>query len=100
EQVEQELGRQEALRAHAQESLATLRVAIAAKESAREALHRLEREREGYGAGVRSLFSPHATTEVTGVIGTVADLPDRPPRLQPAGEALVGRRLQWVVVER
>ena len=100
EQVEQELGRQEALRAQAQESLATLRVAIAAKESAREALHRLEREREGYGAGVRSLFSPHATTAVTGVIGTVADLLDVPPGLEPAVEAVLGDRLQWVIVER
>ena len=100
EHVEQELGRQEALRAQAQESLATLRVAIVAKESAREALHRLEREREGYGAGVRSLFSPHATTAVTGVIGTVADLLDVPPGLEPAVEAVLGDRLQWVIVER
>jgi len=100
EQVEQELGRQETLRAQAQESLAALRVAIAAKESAREALDRLEREREGYGAGVRSLFSPQATGAVSGVVGTVADLLEVPPGLEPAVEAVLGDRLQWVIVER
>ena len=100
EQVEQELGRQETLRVQAQEALATVRVAIAAKESAREALSRLEREREGYGAGVRSLFSSHAASPVTGVIGTVADLLDVPPGLEPAVEAVLGDRLQWVIVER
>jgi len=100
EQVEQELARQETLRVQAQESLATLRVAIAAKESAREALVRLEREREGYGAGVRSLFAPQAATAVSGVVGTVADLLEVPPGLEPAVEAVLGDRLQWVIVER
>jgi chromosome segregation protein len=100
EQVEQELGRQELLRAQAQESLATMRVTIAAKESAREALGRLEREREGYGAGVRSLFSSQAGAAVSGVVGTVADLLEVPPGLEPAVEAVLGDRLQWVIVER
>jgi chromosome segregation protein len=100
EQVEQELGRQEILRAQAQESLATMRVTIAAKESAREALGRLEREREGYGAGVRSLFSSQAGGAVSGVVGTVADLLEVPPGLEPAVEAVLGDRLQWVIVER
>ena len=100
EQVEQELMRQETLRALAQESLANLRVTIAAKESAREALGRLEREREGYGAGVRSLFSPQAGAAVSGVVGTVADLLEVPPGLEPAVEAVLGDRLQWVIVER
>ncbi|MDO8475128.1 MAG: chromosome segregation protein SMC [Candidatus Rokubacteria bacterium] len=100
EQVEQELVRQGAMRVQAQESLAALRVAIVAKESAREALGRLEREREGYGAGVRSLFSPQAASSVAGVVGTVADLLEVPPGLEPAVEAVLGDRLQWVIVER
>ena len=100
EQVEQELVRQGALRVQAQESLAALRVAIAAKESAREALGRLEREREGYGAGVRSLFSSQAASSVAGMVGTVADLLEVPPGLEPAIEAVLGDRLQWVIVER
>ena len=100
EQVEQELARQETLRVQAQEALASLRVSLAAKESAREALSRLEREREGYGAGVRSLFSPQAAAAVSGVIGTVADLLEVPPGLEPAVEAVLGDRLQWVIVRR
>src|SRR6266568_3273189 len=80
EQVEEELGRQSELRVRAQESLAALRVAIASKESARQALDLLEREREGYGA--------------------VADLLDVPPGLEPAVEAALGDKLQWVIVER
>ena len=100
EQVEEELGRLSARRVQAQEFLAALRVAIAAKESARQALDLLEREREGYGAGVRLLFSPPAASSVAGVVGTVADLLDVPPGLEPAVEAVLGDRLQWVVVER
>ncbi len=100
EQVEEELGRQSELRVRAQESLAALRVAIASKESARQALDLLEREREGYGAGVRALFSPQGAAFVGGVVGTVADLLDVPPGLEPAVEAALGDKLQWVIVER
>jgi chromosome segregation protein len=100
EQVEDELGRQSELRVRAQESLAALRVAIASKQSARQALDLLEREREGYGAGVRSLFSSQGAAFVGGVVGTVADLLDVPPGLEPAVEAALGDKLQWVIVER
>src|SRR6266540_3020679 len=92
--------RREALRGRQGETLAELRVALAARESARDALARLEREREGYGAGVRAIFSEHAGTELAGVVGTVADLLEVPPELETAVEAVLGDRLQWVVVER
>jgi chromosome segregation protein len=100
EQVDHELQGQESLRAQAQEALALLRVSLAAKESALEALLRLEREREGYGSGVRSLFAGHGGPAVAGVVGTVADLLDVPPGLEAAVEAVLGDRLQWVIVER
>jgi chromosome segregation protein len=100
EQVDQELQGQEGLRAQAQETLALLRVSLAAKESALESLLRLEREREGYGSGVRSLFSGHGAPAVAGVIGTVADLLDVPAGLEAAVEAVLGDRLQWVIVDR
>jgi len=99
-EVDAEQSRQEAARARQQEVLAELRVALAARESAREALARLEREREGYGAGVRAMFSDRAGAELTGVVGTVADLLEVPPGLETAVEAVLGDRLQWVVVER
>jgi chromosome segregation protein len=99
-ELETERSGSEAERARQHESLAELRVTLAARESAREALARLEREREGYGAGVRAIFSEQAGAELTGVVGTVADLLEVPPELETALEAVLGDRLQWVVVER
>src|SRR5262249_29887396 len=77
-QIDDEHARHAELRAQEQERLAELRVALAARESERDALARLEREREGYGAGVRAIFAEHASSELHGVIGTVADLLDVP----------------------
>jgi chromosome segregation protein len=90
----------EAVRAEAQETLAGLRVRLAARQSALEALERLEREREGYGAGVRAMFAGTGPEDVGGVVGTVADLLEVPNGLEAAVEAVLGDRLQWVVVER
>ena len=90
----------ETVRAAAQESLAELRVKLAARQSALEALERLEREREGYGAGVRAMFARTASGGLGGVVGTVADLLEVPNGLEAAVEAVLGDRLQWVVVER
>jgi chromosome segregation protein len=99
-EVEAEYAQETERRARAQEALAELRVAVAARESERESLARLEREREGYGAGVRAIFSDRGITELSGVVGTVADLLDVPSGLETAVEAVLGDRLQWVVVER
>ncbi|HXJ78522.1 MAG TPA: AAA family ATPase, partial [Candidatus Methylomirabilis sp.] len=99
-ELDAERARCEERRARQHEALAELRVTLAARESAREALARLEREREGYGAGVRAIFSDGAGVELTGVVGTVADLLEVPPGLETAVEAVLGDRLQWVVVER
>jgi chromosome segregation protein len=99
-EVDAEHGRVVAHRAQEQEALAGLRVRLAARESERESLARLEREREGYGAGVRAMFTERAAAELAGVVGTVADLLDVPSGLETAMEAVLGDRLQWVVVER
>ena len=90
----------EAARVEAQAAAAGLRVKLAARQSAREALERLEREREGYGAGVRAMFAHPAAGSLGGVVGTVADLLEVPNGLEAAVEAVLGDRLQWVVVER
>ena len=90
----------EVARTEAQEVLAGLRVKLAARQSALDALERLEREREGYGAGVRAMFAHNGTGELSGVVGTVADLLEVPNGLDEAVEAVLGDRLQWVVVER
>jgi chromosome segregation protein len=100
QEIEAARREREALRAGAQEALAGLRVKLAARQSALEALERLEREREGYGAGVRAMFARTGAGDLGGVVGTVADLLEVPNGLETAVEAVLGDRLQWVVVER
>jgi chromosome segregation protein len=100
QQMEAARTEREVRRVEAQEALAELRLSLAARQSALEALERLEGEREGYGAGVRAIFSKTAAAELRGVVGTVADLLEVPTGLERAVEAVLGDRLQWVVVER
>jgi chromosome segregation protein len=98
-QVQAERETSEADRERRQGALADRRLVLAAKESQLEALEQLEREREGYGAGVRAVFAA-GTGMLAGVVGTVADLLDVPTGLEAAVEGVLGERLQWVVVER
>ncbi len=99
-QVEQGLADSEPRLAIAQARLAELRVALAAQRSSLESLRRLERAREGYGAGVRAMFGGDGTPRVAGIVGTVADLLEVPAPLDTAVEAVLTDRLQWIVVER
>ena len=85
--------------AEAEQALAQARVDLAARSSSRDALRELELAREGYGAGVRAVFEGGAPA-LAGVVGTVADLLEVEPGLERAVEAVLGERLQWVVVER
>jgi chromosome segregation protein len=89
--------RQAALTA-AETALAETRLALASRSSAFDALDVLETAREGYGAGVRRVFE--ANGQLSGVRGTVADLLDVPSGLERAVAAVLGDRLQWVVVDR
>jgi len=89
--------RQAALTA-AETALSETRLALASRSSAFEAVDVLETAREGYGAGVRAVFE--AGGQLTGVRGTVADLLDVPTGLERAVAAVLGERLQWVVVDR
>jgi chromosome segregation protein len=84
----------------AERSLANARLALAARRSSLAALQGLERAREGYASGVRALFAEEGAARLAGVVGTVADLIEVPPDLERAVEAVLGERLQWVVVER
>src|SRR5881392_3909909 len=86
--------------AETESALANARVTLAARRSSLEALAELERAREGYGAGVRAVFREGRVAALTGVVGTVADLLEVPPGMERAIEAVLGERLQWVVVER
>src|SRR5262247_3867725 len=84
----------------AESRLADARVELAARRSSFEALSELERAREGYGAGVRAVFAEDRRAALAGVTGTVADLLEVPRGMERAIEAVLGERLQWVVVER
>jgi chromosome segregation protein len=98
--LERELAAREGLRQRGQAELDELRLTLAARQSRLEALELLEREREGYGAGVRAIFKDGSAWAIPGVQGTVADLLEVPSGLEAAVEAVLGDRLQWVVVER
>ena len=80
--------------------LASARLELASRRSSFEALHALEAAREGYGAGVRAIFADGGEQPLPGVVGTVADLLEVDAGLERAVEAVLGERLQWVVVER
>ncbi len=84
----------------AQTRLGDARLTMAARRSSLDTLEQLERGREGYGAGVRAVFAADAAARLSGVLGTVADLLDVPSGLEAAVEAVLGERLQWIVVER
>jgi chromosome segregation protein len=84
--------------AAAEAALAETRLALASRSSAFEALDVLETAREGYGAGVRAVFE--AGGRLGGIRGTVADMLDVPSGLERAVAAVLGERLQWVVVDR
>jgi chromosome segregation protein len=84
--------------AEAETRLGELRVALAGRASSLESLRGLDRAREGYGSGVRAIFE-ESGPRVAGVVGTVADLLEVPPQLERAVEAVLGERLEWVVVE-
>jgi chromosome segregation protein len=99
ERLETRLAERERDLAAAETRLAEGRVALASRRSSYEALRELDRVREGYGAGVRAVFSADGRPSVAGVVGTVADLLEVPTGLEHAVEAVLGERLQWVIVE-
>src|SRR5262245_27668835 len=100
EQLASALHERERALAAAEARLAEGRVTLAARRSSLEALAELERAREGYGSGVRAMFAERGQPRVAGIVGTVADLLDVPPDLERAVEAVLGERLEWIVVER
>ena len=99
ERLAQTLADRTARLTDSEQALAQARLDLAARSSSRDALRELEMAREGYGAGVRAVFDG-GTPALTGVVGTVADLLEVEPGLERAVEAVLGERLQWVVVER
>jgi chromosome segregation protein len=100
ERLESLLRDREAALAASGKRLAETRVSLAARRSSYDSVRELDRVREGYGAGVRAVFGEDGRPTIEGVVGTVADLLEVPSGLERAVEAVLGDRLQWVVVER
>ncbi len=81
--------------------LITLREELAEKRSRLSSLLEIVRNYEGYGRGVRSLMTRagQGETRESGVFGLVADVVSAPAEYETAIEAVLGERLQYVIVE-
>jgi chromosome segregation protein len=81
--------------------LITLREELAEKRSRLASLLEIVRNYEGYGRGVRSLMTRagQGETRESGVFGLVADVVSTPAEYETAIEAVLGERLQYVIVE-
>ncbi len=81
--------------------LITLREELAEKRSRLSSLLEIVRNYEGYGRGVRSLMTRagQGETRESGVFGLVADVVSTPAEYETAIEAVLGERLQYVIVE-
>ena len=81
--------------------LITLREELAEKRSRLSSLLEIVRNYEGYGRGVRSLMTRAGQGDARdrGVFGLVADVVSTPAEYETAIEAVLGERLQYVIVE-
>jgi chromosome segregation protein len=81
--------------------LITLREELAEKRSRLSSLLEIVRNYEGYGRGVRSIMTRAGQEESRdrGVFGLVADVVSAPAEYENAIEAVLGERLQYVIVE-
>ncbi|ACL64064.1 chromosome segregation protein SMC [Anaeromyxobacter dehalogenans 2CP-1] len=81
--------------------LITLREELAEKRSRLQSLLEIVRNYEGYGRGVRSLMTRAGQDEPRdhGIFGLVADVVSAPEEYENAIEAVLGERLQYVIVE-
>jgi len=81
--------------------LITLREELQDKKARLHSLREVMRNYEGYGRGVRSLMTRAGQGEARdrGVFGLVADVVSAAPEHETAIEAVLGERLQYVIVE-
>jgi chromosome segregation protein len=82
--------------------LITLREELGDRRARLHSLLEVMRNYEGYGRGVRSLMTRAGQGEAPrdrGIFGLVADVVSAPPEYENAVEAVLGERLQYVIVE-
>jgi chromosome segregation protein len=95
----EELGRLKQRSLEIEASLLALRTELGEKRSRLRSLKEIEERFEGYADGVRAVMRRRSQSEAKGVIGLVTDVLAAPPELEPAVEAALGDRLQYVIVE-
>lgn len=101
-QVVEQLGRETARKKELDEARSDARHRLAEKSSRLRSLLELEQRLEGYQKGVRTVMSArkeNASDRLGAIHGLVADMIETEPRYETAIEAVLGDRLQYVVVD-
>lgn len=82
-----------------QESLAQLKEELLQKKSRLQSLEELERNFEGYQEGPRQILKRKNEGELDGVLGSVAEIIETDSRFENAVSAVLGERMQYLVVK-
>jgi len=84
-----------------EQKLKELRDAQSAAQSRLESIEEMRRNLDGYRDGVKSVIlrSKEATESLRGIVGTVGEIIETDPPYETALSAVLGDRLQYVVVE-
>jgi chromosome segregation protein len=83
-------------RRHTERAVAECETSLMQARSRLESLEQIQQTYEGFGRGVRSIMQPAQRSE--GVLGVVADVIDIPQEYERAAAAVLGERLQYVIV--
>jgi chromosome segregation protein len=95
----QELAENEARINREQADLETLREELLQKKSRLSSLEELERNFEGFQDGPRTLLTRKRGGDIDSIVGAVADLIETQPRFEGAVTAVLGERMQALVVK-
>lgn len=82
-----------------QQRVLEIKEALMGKSSLLQSLRELRRKFEGYGEGVRSLLGNGNGDRLHGLRGVLGDVLKTPPEYEAAIEAVLGNRLQSVIVD-
>lgn len=83
----------------AEAKLLQLKEEAGERKSRLQSLIDIEKKYEGYGTGVRAIMTRDEQPREHGIFGLVADVISAPSEYEPALEAVLGERLQYVLVE-
>jgi chromosome segregation protein len=83
----------------AEAKLLQLKEEAGERKSRLQSLMDIEKKYEGYGTGVRAIMTRDGELREHGIFGLVADVLSASSEFEPALEAVLGERLQYVLVE-